>query len=201
MPFKSAFLASCVSFVFACSAAHAASPLSIGLKGGVALTDAYNDDSFTLTNGTYRSYSDSKDFIIGGFAELRLPFGLGAEADALYRPLHFTTSTAIANGITVSDGYNNSWEFPIVAKYRLPFPIIKPYVEAGPSFRTTTNNTRYLSNHGFALGAGVEVKALIVRISPEIRFTRWGSDAISAASAATAYSNPNQVEFLVGLSF
>lgn len=200
MRFRSSSVTLCFSLFAVCSVANAASPLSIGIKGGVALTDAYSDDTYTLTNVTYRNYSDTKDFIIGGFAELRLPFGIGAEADALYRPLHYTTVTSTLLSSTAS-GYNSTWEFPIVAKYRLPFPIVKPYVEAGPSFRSTTNNTRYLSNHGFALGAGVEVKAILVRISPEIRFTRWGSDGTPTAGSAPAYSNPNQVEFLVGLSF
>jgi hypothetical protein len=176
--------------------------LSVGIKGGVGLTDAYDDNSYAFTGGSVHGYSDTKDFIIGAFAELRLPLGIGAEADALYRPLHFTAVTSTLSGNATSDGYNSTWEFPILAKYRLPFPIVKPYVEAGPSFRSTTNNTKYLSNHGFSLGAGVEVKALIIRVSPEIRFTRWGSDAAATAgTAAPISSSPNQVEFLVGLSF
>lgn len=169
-------------------------PLSIGLKGGVSLTDAYKDNN----NGGLRQYSDAKDYIIGPFAELRLPFGLGAEADALYRPLSF----AVSQPNFKSSTRFSTWEFPILAKYRFGPPIIKPYIDAGISFRSTTSNTRYLSNKGFTIGAGLDIKALIIHISPELRYTRWGDDAKEIAnSGAPAYSNVNQVEFLVGLAF
>ncbi len=181
-------------FCFVSSSAFAQLPISFGLKGGVSLTDAYQNNTF----GTTRTYSDAKDYIIGPFVELRLPFGLGAEADALYRPLSFATQS----GSAVSSTRHNTWEFPILAKYRFGFPIVKPYVDAGPSFRSTTSKTRYLSNKGFTLGAGLDIKALILHVSPELRYTRWGSDAKAIANSnVAAYSNVNQVEFLVGVAF
>jgi hypothetical protein len=39
-----------------------------------------------------------------------------------------------------------------------------------------------------------------VKLSPEIRYTRWGSVNISDLSNVLR-SNPNQAEFLVGLTF
>ena len=192
------------------SSAFAQLPFGLGLKGGVSLTDAYQNTSYTTPYGTLRQYSDAKDYIIGPFAELRLPFGFGVEADALYRPLSF----AIQQSTFSSSTRFSTWEFPILAKYRFKFPIVRPYIDAGPSFRTTTSNTRYLSNHGIAVGGGLDIKALFLHVSPEIRYTRWGSDSsagtasISAgqnlaqfSSQGQARSNVNQVEFLVGISF
>lgn len=55
-----------------------------------------------------------------------------------------------------------------------------------------------MSNHGFALGGGVEFKATRLRIFPELRYTRWGSDSTFNFEAK---SNQNQVELLVGVTF
>lgn len=185
------------------SSAFAQLPFGLGLKGGVGLTDAYQDNTFS----SVRTYSDAKDYIIGPFAELRLPFGFGVEADALFRPLSFAIQ---APGFSSSTRFS-TWEFPILAKYRFKAPIARPYIDAGPVFRTTTENTQFLSNHGFAAGGGIDIKLLFLHLSPEIRYIRWGSDSSNAsipagtgtASFGTdyAHSNLNQVEFLVGISF
>jgi len=94
-------------------------------------------------------------------------------------------------------------EFPILLKaHFLHTPIVKPYVEAGPIFRYVASKVQYLSNSGFALGAGVDVKVLLVRIAPELRYSHWGSDAASAlVNVSLPPSNKNQVEFLIALSF
>lgn len=189
----------------ACSA-FAQLPFGLGVKGGVSLTDAYQNNMLVDVH----TYSDSKDYIIGPFAELRLPFGFGVEADALYRPLSF----AVQQPAFSSSTRFSTWEFPILAKYRFKFPIVRPYIDAGPSFRTTTNNTGYLSNHGIAVGGGLDIHALFLHVSPEIRYTRWGSDSNAGSASITAgqtlvqfsnqgqaSSNVNQVEFLVGISF
>jgi opacity protein-like surface antigen len=163
---------------------------SVGVKAGVPFTDAFN----SFTSGSYTSFSNSKNYIIGPMVELHLPLGLSAEADALYRPLNFTT------GSSFNENYS-SWEFPILAKYRFPIPLVKPYVEAGPSFRTVGGFVgNYTSNSGFTAGVGVELRLAKFRIGPEIRYTHWGSDSSNAAIQGFS-SNQNQGEFLVGFSF
>jgi hypothetical protein len=75
-------------------------------------------------------------------------------------------------------------------------------VEAGPVFRYVASKVPYLSNSGFALGAGVDFKLLLVRIAPELRFSRWGHDSASPLrNISLPPSNQNQAEFLIGLSF
>lgn len=170
---------------------------SVGVKGGVPLTDAFSSHTVLDT----KTYTNAKNYIVGPTVELKLPFHFSVEADALYRSLNLTTQS-VSNGLgSIASRDFTSWEFPVLAKYHLgSVPLIKPYIEAGPSFRTTSGNISYLSNDGVTFGAGVDIRALILRISPEFRYTRWGSDS-SGGIANAAVSNQNQAEFLVGLSF
>jgi hypothetical protein len=55
-----------------------------------------------------------------------------------------------------------------------------------------------LSKHGFTVGGGVEFKAFRLRISPELRYTRWGGDSNVLGFAK---SDQNQAQLLVGLTF
>ena len=66
-------------------------------------------------------------------------------------------------------------EFPILLKaHFLHTPIVKPYVEAGPTFRYVASKVPYLSNSGFALGAGVDVKILLVQSRPSCAIRTGG---------------------------
>lgn len=148
-----------------------------------------------------RTFSESNQYIVGPMVELRLPLGLSVEADGLYHPLNFAIENrVIPLGLFRSVTDITSWEFPILGKYHLPFPIVKPYAELGPSFRHVGGNRTYFSNTGLTAGVGVEVKLGRLRFGPEIRYTRWGADA-TPLSFPTAASNVNQGEFLVGISF
>src|SRR3954468_955496 len=74
---------------------------SVGVKGGVPLTDAFADRSVRQVIGTIpnpfgpaqtlsqtiRFSTGSRSFVLGPTLELRMPFGLAVEADALYRPM------------------------------------------------------------------------------------------------------------------
>jgi len=52
-------------------------------------------------------------------------------------------------------------------------------------------------------GGGLEVKLGFLRITPELRYTRWGSNTFSSIfpPGGSLNSNQNQGEFLVGFSF
>jgi hypothetical protein len=52
----------------------------------MGLTDAFNDQSFIGLNARSHFYSQAKDYVVGPMAAVNLPFGLGVEFDALYRP-------------------------------------------------------------------------------------------------------------------
>ncbi len=178
---------------------------SFGIKGGFPLTDPLPDDTFNSVDVVTHVFSASKNYVIGPMVELNLPFGLAVEADALYRPLNLTTETQIVSSSLASrlSVDVNSMEFPILLKaHFLHTPIVKPYVAAGPIFRYVLSRVQYVSNTGFALGAGVDFKLPLVRIGPELRYSHWGSDSASpAVNVSLPPSNKNQVEFLIGLSF
>ncbi len=152
---------------------------------------------------TNRFSSGARSFVIGPTLELRLPFGLTVEADALYRPMEFqvqeTTSPALSTQVTLPVR-GDAWEFPILAKYRLPLPLIKPYLAAGPSFRATSSSLgKYMSRTGISAGIGIETRVGPLLIAPEVRYTHWSSDGTYASSFhVTSYQN--QVEFLMGLA-
>jgi hypothetical protein len=166
-------------FFLGCAASlQAQSPLGFGIKGGYSLTSEL---------GTFSSLgvaSSGQYYVVGPFAELRLPFGIGVEGDALYER------------VTSSQG--GYWEFPVLANYHfsIPAPIVKPYVEAGPSFRAHTSNLPALTSRGFLAGAGVEFKLPVIRLSSDLRYTRW-----SQPGPASSFPNVNQVELVFGIGF
>jgi len=170
--------------------------LSFGIRGGLPLTEAYSELTISQSSGI-QVFTESRGYAIGPMAELHLPLGFSVEADALYRPINLTTTQGIS-GATTTPTNLNSWEFPVVGKYRfLHLPIVKPYVEGGPSFRYVGAGN--FSSAGFILGLGVEIKIGRIRIEPDIRYDRWGADAQSVS--AYPPSQLNQAEFLVGIAF
>jgi hypothetical protein len=193
-----------VSLLLVCQTAFA-QLFSVGVRGGVPFTGAFADVTTTSSGSEFvREYSASDEYLVGPMIELHLPFGLAVEADALYHPLDLSQQINNGTGTFSNSTLINSWEFPIVAKYHfLPLPLVKPFVEAGPSFRATGSAvSSYFSKAGFTIGGGVEIKLLRFRLEPELRYIRWGSDANTGNPyAAPAPSNLNQVEFLVGFAF
>jgi outer membrane protein W len=163
-----------------------------GLLGGVPFNN--------LTNGSYSTADKSGQYTLGPTVQFGLPLGFRLEADALYRPLGVTGASS------------SQWRFPILAQYRFPGLLVKPYVEAGYSYDHVSLNVPVTissltppavtppltisSHHGFVLGAGVDFKIPFVRVSPEIRYTHD-----TGAAQVGNLLNTNQAEFLVGIRF
>lgn len=127
----------------------------------------------------------------------------------------------IGVGVISSSAVVNSWEFPVMVKHRFSFDRVGLFVDAGPSFRyvgvssqvTSTifgappNVTSFTTDHpnelqnrfsaGFTVGGGIELHYGKLRISPEVRYTRWGFPNIEQGALA---SNPDQLTFLLGLT-
>lgn len=210
-----------VVLLFPMCAAFPSGLFSFGVKGGVPLTDAFD----TATTDQFGYISNTERYTVGPELDLNLPFGLGVEVDALYRKLGYdlnsNTGTSAFSRVTTSA---DAWDFPLLLKLRLGEGPIKPYVSAGPTFRDLSNLSQIedfftrsvlvtstaattrpaeLNNTfttGFTLGGGVQLGLGVLRISPEIRFTRWGWNTFSDVTGVFR-SNPNQVDFLVGITF
>ncbi|MGA2270541.1 MAG: outer membrane beta-barrel protein [Bryobacteraceae bacterium] len=196
-----------------------AQPFSFGVKAGLPLTDFLNaaeSQQFKFSTATNR-------YIVGPTAELHLPFGLGVEFDILYRRFDYNGNGTLASVVTSSSATGNAWEFPLLAKYRLPMKILHPYVDAGVSWDTLSGLTQTITNtvlpnhttttttsnpaelktntaRGFVMGAGLDVKVLRIHLSPEIRYTRWGAQHFIDPNGLL-HSNQNQGEFLLGITF
>jgi hypothetical protein len=189
---------------------------SAGVKAGVPATNF-------LGNADYYSPTMNR-YIVGGTVELRLPLGLGVEVDALYRHYGYSGGSYTSDKTTMGD-----WEFPILAKYRLPGRILRPFVDAGPAVDTlsgtsqttsllltdnqlvtnTTSSPGELNQRtiaGFVAGAGADLHAARLHVLPELRYTRWKDEHFEYTQSPPAphfalHSNLNQVEFLLGITF
>ena len=192
----------------------AAQSLSVGIKGGTPVTDSFvvNNPSGSLSN-----YDASRTrYTIGPTFELGLPYHLALEADGLYKPLHYTSNPfgfATFQAATSA----NSWEIPVLLKGRFLTGMIRPFADGGVSFRHVGGSTTFSNSAlritqdppmelahswsaGYVGGGGVDFSYGAIHVSPEIRYTRWATQAFTASNGAFG-SNLNSVEILIGLTF
>jgi hypothetical protein len=178
--------------------------ISIGVKGGVPLTDPLT----TGRSGTGGAGHDVRHYVVGPTAEVHLPFGFSVEVDALYRPLNYTAFSS--NFSPLPGDYSpvahtgSDWQFPILAKYEFHKGIIvHPFVNGGVTYRHVSFSNVSLgdaSTAGISVGGGLVFKLLFVRLSPEFRYTRFPTD-VFGNNFTYVHSTSNQADFLVGLTF
>jgi len=157
---------------------------------------------------------------VGPTVQLNLPFRFSIEVDALYRRLGYEYNQFAGPGSPTSTRtVANSWEFPVLGKYAIWGGPARPFIDAGANFRhiTGVNQIRSTlaavnvnvtapefnedSDIGFVFGGGVEFKLGHVRITPELRYTRWGSENFRDPVASLLRTNKNQGDFILGLTF
>ncbi len=92
---------------------------------------------------------------------------------------------------------------------------VAPFINAGASFRNWSGYDQLgnfvtgqdftevddRNNVGFVAGGGLALRLGGLKISPEIRYTRWGVDNFSEGVRNVLESNKNQAEVLVGFTF
>jgi len=166
--------------------ALSAQPFGAGLKLGATLNDAIN---FNVVG------HGGRNFVVGPYIELRLPAGFALEADALYESAKYSAVTN--NG--------SSWQFPVMAKYKFGNGLVRPYVEGGVAFSHITDladipELNHRSNFGIVVGGGLEIHALFLRITPEVRYNGWALKNIQSTTGAFQ-STRNEALFLVGFGF
>jgi hypothetical protein len=196
-------------------------PLAFGVKGGVPLTDLLN----ATQAGYNENASTTNPYILGPTVELRLPRNLVIEFDALFRHFRYRWTFSIIGYGSQTTAASNAWEFPLLLKYRLPGRLLRPYIDGGvavdrlqgratittysfgpgTTILTTTTQTsspQGLENKtsaGVVICGGVDIPALFLHISPEVRYTRWTLPHFALPDVL--HSNENQVEFLLGVTF
>jgi len=208
----------CLLFLGAVSALPQS--FSFGVKAGVPLTDFFS----TVQSPRFGFNSNTKRYIVGPMVQLGLPAGFALEFDALYRRLNYESRLTLVDVFTNSRTTGNAWEFPLLLKYRFHAPLVRPYVGGGVAWdtlsglkqsvtntilpgrttTTTTSNPAELQNTntvGAVAVAGIDVHALFLHISPEVRYTYWGTQHFRDAVSGLLHSNRNQAEFLVGFTF
>ncbi len=204
--------------------------ISIGVKGGAYLKDLFDSRQFSSFGSDRNifqlsrfSYGDAREkrYLVGPSVEVRLPFRLSVELDALYSRLNGEINDPASS--TVMPLYaatGNRWEFPLLAKYRIPAGHhVHPFVGVGPSFsllaqesyrlqdssttaasgtgisRTSvTNNARNFGT-GLTATGGVSFSYAHLQFTPEIRYTR------REQSNFILPTSQDGVQALVGISF
>ncbi|MEO8129581.1 MAG: hypothetical protein ABI822_20950 [Bryobacteraceae bacterium] len=182
--------------------------LSIGAKGGVRASGELEG------SGT----SESKRYLIGPALEVKLPFRFAVEVDALYSRFGLRSSDAIFGNIFNQSWRADSWEFPVLAKFEPVRPIFFEGGYVPRSLRGSThfdsiladlsgNRTRqifdqktdYDVSHGIVMGGGVDLPLGPLRLSPEVRYTRWLNRAFDNSGSRGFFlqSSQNRVEILV----
>ncbi|MDZ4797181.1 MAG: hypothetical protein SGI92_03385 [Bryobacteraceae bacterium] len=198
------------SLLFVCALTSLAQlPIGVGIKGGIPFNGSFTDVG--------RFTSETQRYIVGPMVELRLPAGFAIEGDALYSKVNLSGPLSAVGSVFGSLVDSSSWEFPVLVKKKFGGPnavaaSARPYVGAGASFRSLTGlgslpsfitNGREVdkNNTGFVVAFGVDIRALVLHISPEIRFTRWGTENFGSGLANIWKTNQNQAQFLIGISF
>jgi hypothetical protein len=170
--------------------------LVVGVKGGLPFNDAMKLRS-QVANRTVDT--STTPFVVGPVLELRLPFGIGAEFDMLWKRYKQTVGS---EGIT-----DSSWEFPLLAKYRFPGIGARLFVEAGITHQrlgSVLTSLRAVSRldsaevqselrRGGVFGAGFEAGGRRTRFSLGGRYSRWQSTSL--------VPNSNFVDVLLGITF
>jgi len=185
---------------------------TIGAKGGLRLT------------GDMPQYgvSNSKRYLVGPTLEVSLPFHFALEADALYSRLGNTFYIPlIANEADIRT-VANSWEFPLLAKYRLPVSRLSPFASIGlaPRYASGRINTIHYGyypadvtfssvdwhahDRALVIGAGVGMRTGHISIAPEIRYLRWNVPRNPASHDVAYYLWPShryEVQLLLGIGW
>lgn len=192
-----------------------AQQVAVGLKAGARLTGDID---------SYDAQSESKRYLLGPAVELALPLRFSVEVDALYHRTGFRTAFSNFGGGYQAGYRANEWEFPMLLKYRLPFPAVRPFVEVGYAPRYLSGSYQSIGysvdlptgavthstgsgkwspgvSHGVVAGGGIEFGGRHLRLAPEIRYTRWNSDPINFYGSGGYFvsASPGQVDLLVGI--
>lgn len=207
--------------------------VAVGVVGGAFLKDLFDSQSrsyYIPGSGqiyTTPSYGDAREkrYLVGPSVEVRLPYRLSVEFDALYSRLNgeLYNPATVGQGLTPVTSYAltaNRWEFPLLAKYNIPaLSHLHPFVGAGPSFsllsqeqykaagstasgaavvgvsRNDFSGNARNLGTGIAVAGGLSFDFLHVRMTPQVRYTH------RERSSFILPTSPDGVQAVVGFTF
>jgi hypothetical protein len=130
-------------------------PVTLGLKGGVPITDMFttsNTGAFGILSGSGVSTgtllpgsnfsSHNSRYILGGSAEFRVPFHhLRFEVDTLYKRGGFDSALPFGGSLAYRPTTFNWWEFPGLFKLNTSLGHFRPFFDFGASLRHISSVT------------------------------------------------------------
>ncbi len=185
------------------------------VKGGAPISEVAATRRIGGRGGSGLSTTNIRRYTIGPTLEVALPLRLRFQADVLYKRLERAEQLSGPGFRTKRGLAANSWEFPLLLKYVWGRGTIRPFAAAGGALRrinsfgdqttqqfigvpppgrvTQFRVQEQLTQSGWVVSSGVRFDASVLKISPEIRYTRWTS--------LRFLPTKNQVEFLLGVMF
>jgi len=174
------------------------------VSGGSETTTATYTDSYTHTPITVRNTLRPGRLVLGPLVELSISARFSVEGNAIasWRVNEFTWRGPSLVGES-STGWAEPWQFPVLAKYRLATGSVRPFLALGPSFRLPNGPDGDLrAIYGATAGVGLEIRTKRIKISPTVRYTRWGPDRLRPGMDPAGSGDPrNRLHLLVGVSF
>jgi hypothetical protein len=180
-----------------------AQAVDVGVVGGIRTTG-----DFTGTGS-----SESKRYIVGPAVNIRLPKHLSAEVDALFQRSGYTAYEPAGESFENVRERTNSWQFPVILKYRLPVRLAHPFVGIGYAPRIVNGtdvwwgesagcfcyvNGRspaiYPVIQGLVVSGGVSFGTGHFLFTPEVRHTHWNAPYLGSYFVAS-----NEVSVLLGI--
>jgi hypothetical protein len=216
--------------VFLTCCGCAAQSIAVGVIGGARLTNDVLLFPAPEANGVSTEAAfklASRFYDVGPMIEICLTHGFAVELDALYHRQGFFSAFYHDTVYYTSRERDNNWEFPLLLKYKLRFPVLNPIVEAGVAPRTISGRVvsagqtdlfglgppspfgpsvplSYSPTVGFVAGGGLQFNLGHLRLAPQVRYTRWATAPVGGlyySLGSTYSSNQNQVDVLVGISW
>lgn len=188
-----------------CGSAAYAQRISIGaVVGGYANRDFVSHYIQIPGFMPFVAVSDAGGYILGPAVDVHLNRHFSVGLDALYKPMHYKESATFYPDGTI--GYAPAtvvtWQFPVMARYRMPLGAAAVFFEGGSSFRTAGNlNHTQPSHQGISAGAGIEGRWRALTLAPSLRYTRWAKDHYPFPRSYDVQTRADQVEFLFRLTW
>jgi hypothetical protein len=197
-----------------------------GVRGGLLANPSFQANQLCVDTGCALSstsfWADKLPGTLGAAVNVLLYDRVEVRVEAVQRRFGYQVQTVVGPGIQhiVETAQGKLWEYPILATYHFSSGPVRPFAGGGFSLvvtgtsRTETvitstipgattsviRTSRSLTNQAtpFYLVAGIDGRISHASIRPEFRYSHFPVDP---SSNAEAIPKPNQIEFLVGVSF